>query len=130
LAFHSAECGRAISLSDEAERALTSYPWPGNVRELENAVERAVVLSGADVLTPEAFALEPLSPEVAAPHETMPIQPAVADGSLQAYLDHAAGMKIRSALTAAKGNRAETAAALGVDRTTLYRLMKRLGLEA
>jgi DNA-binding NtrC family response regulator len=31
--------------TDEARRALLSYPWPGNVRELENAIERAVVLA-------------------------------------------------------------------------------------
>jgi len=42
-------------LSDEALALLLSHPWPGNVRELENAIERAVVLTGEPVLTPTHF---------------------------------------------------------------------------
>jgi len=86
-------------------------------------IERSVVMSGAEVLTPDAFALEgniestPESEEPNEPNET-----------LQAYLDRAAVSRIRAALDAAKGNRAIAATTLGVDRTTLYRLMKRLGL--
>ncbi|MCZ7679108.1 MAG: sigma 54-interacting transcriptional regulator [Sandaracinaceae bacterium] len=39
--------------TDEAMRALVTYPWPGNVRELENAIERAVVLCPGDRVTPD-----------------------------------------------------------------------------
>ncbi|HLK86942.1 MAG TPA: sigma-54 dependent transcriptional regulator [Candidatus Binataceae bacterium] len=123
LAFYTAHAGRPITLSPEAERALLAYPWPGNVRELENVIERSVVMSGAEVLTPDAFALEgnieraPESEDAPEPNET-----------LQAYLDRAAVSRIRAALEAANGNRAIAATTLGVDRTTLYRLMKRLGL--
>ena len=45
----------APELTREAEQALLAYAWPGNVRELRNAIERAVILSGAQVLTPQAF---------------------------------------------------------------------------
>ena len=53
----------------EAMRRVLEYPWPGNVRELENAIERAFVLSGGNVikdadLPPEI--LSPLSPLSAA----------------------------------------------------------------
>src|SRR5207247_2534491 len=44
LAHHTAEAGRRLALSPEAEEVLAAHGWPGNVRELENAVERAVVL--------------------------------------------------------------------------------------
>lgn len=50
------------------------------------------------------------------------------EGTLQATLDRAATVRIKAALSAAVGNRVDAAAALGVDRTTLYRLMKRLSL--
>jgi DNA-binding NtrC family response regulator len=123
LAYYAALGGRPITLSPEAERSLVNYLWPGNVRELENVIERSVVMSGAEVLTLDAFALEgnteptPEGEEPGDPNET-----------LQAYLDRAAVSRIRAALDAAKGNRAIAAITLGVDRTTLYRLMKRLGL--
>ncbi len=42
--------GRKIRISKEALRVLEGYDWPGNVRELENVMERAVVLSGGEVI--------------------------------------------------------------------------------
>jgi len=50
------------------------------------------------------------------------------EGTLQTTLDRAAAVRIKAALAAAGGNRVEAATTLGVDRTTLYRLMKRLSL--
>src|SRR6185436_11475327 len=38
--------GRTLTISQQAMRALMAYSWPGNVRQLENAIERAVALSG------------------------------------------------------------------------------------
>jgi len=159
LIGHCADAGRPITLSPEAEQALAAYPWPGNVRELENVIERAVVMSGAEVLEPDAFALDEFpigytigeignarsasampgaaaSGSVAEPGATAPAPgPEPADavasfetGTLQDCLDRAATARIKGALAAVAGNRVEAAATLGVDRTTLYRLMKRLGL--
>jgi NtrC-family two-component system response regulator AlgB len=45
----------APELSAEAEKSLLAYAWPGNVRELRNAMERAVILWPARVLTPDAL---------------------------------------------------------------------------
>jgi DNA-binding NtrC family response regulator len=118
LARHAADAGRALAFSPEAEAALAAHAWPGNVRELENAVERAVVLCRGAVIGAEDLLLE------AAPVRST----ASLDGSLQEHLDRAAAARIRAALEAAGGQRAEAARVLGVDRTTLYRLMKRLGV--
>ena len=133
LALHSAEVGRQISLSREAEQALVSYGWAGNVRELEDAIERAVVLSGADILTPEVFMLDDNSAEAGETAETGAVSSAIATvaptgDSLQDCLDRAAVLRIKMALETANGSRAEAAVSLGIDRTTLYRLMKRLSL--
>ncbi len=150
LAFHSTDAGRPLILSPQAEEALLGYSWPGNVRELENVIERAVVMSGQETLMPEAFALddddsdedlgaglEPVSGPGAAPgsttdssHAQRAAQPAEHqdEGTLQTTLDRAAAARIKAALAAAGGNRVEAATTLGVDRTTLYRLMKRLSL--
>jgi two-component system response regulator AtoC len=45
------------TLSDEAKRALLTYSWPGNIRELSNLIERAIVMSGSEVIEPEDLAL-------------------------------------------------------------------------
>ncbi|HET9402833.1 MAG TPA: sigma 54-interacting transcriptional regulator, partial [Candidatus Acidoferrales bacterium] len=44
---------RAMRFSNQSLRLMMDYEWPGNVRELENVVERAVVLSTADVVEPD-----------------------------------------------------------------------------
>jgi DNA-binding NtrC family response regulator len=117
LAHHAAEAGRRLRFAPDAEAILAAHAWPGNVRELENAVERAVVLARGDTIGPEDLLLEER------------VTPAAAgDGTLQESLDRAAATRIRSAIASAAGNRAEAARLLGVDRTTLYRMMRRLGM--
>jgi DNA-binding NtrC family response regulator len=54
--------------------------------------------------------------------------PVQTEGTLQEFLDRAAAVRIKKAIDSAKGNRNAAATALGIDRTTLYRLMRRLGL--
>ena len=88
------------------------------MRELENAIERAVVLARGEVITPEDLLLE----------QGLAAAAASGDGTLHDAIDRATAARIRAALDAAKGHRAEAARVLGIDRTTLYRMMKRLGL--
>jgi DNA-binding NtrC family response regulator len=120
LARHAREAGRQLVFSPDAEQALQAHSWPGNVRELENAVERAVVLARESAIVPEDLLLE-----AGMPRRDVPPSP---DGSLQDVLDRAAAERIRTALEDAGGQRGEAARVLGIDRTTLYRMMKRLGL--
>ncbi len=57
-----------------------------------------------------------------------PVAEQFTEGTLQECLDRAAAIRIAAAVQAADGNRGAAASALGIDRTTLYRLMRRLGL--
>jgi DNA-binding NtrC family response regulator len=108
--------------NDEALAALQAYRWPGNVRELQNVIERAVLLSKRDVL-----GLEDLPPALAAAGPT-PVEP-VGDRSLKQALEGPERQIILEVLQSNGWNRQTTAEALGINRTTLYKKMRRLGLE-
>jgi DNA-binding NtrC family response regulator len=126
LALNAADPQRLPGFSPEAEALLVSYPWPGNVRELQNAVERALVLNDSGLLTPRDFDLPSHAPTL--PSQAAPPPAALSTETLQQHLDRAAAAHIKAALTAARGNRALAASLLNVDRSTLYRLIKKLKL--
>jgi DNA-binding NtrC family response regulator len=107
--------------SPDAMAALLGYPWPGNVRELENAIERAVVLSRKPII--EAEDLPKRSPEAGAfPGDEDVILP------LKIAIQGPEKRIIEKALARNAGNRQNTAAMLGVNRTTLFNKMKKYGL--
>ena len=108
------------TLSPEAEKSLQAYSWPGNVRELENSMERALVLMQGDQLEPENFM-------IASGQE----QPQAGSGhTLAEQLDHVTKKIVKNALQESGGVRVDAAARLGVERTTLYRLIKKYQLES
>jgi transcriptional regulator with PAS, ATPase and Fis domain len=105
--------------SPEVERFLLSHPWPGNARELENAIERGVALArGSRIELPDLLLDGESAAAAAAP----------AEEKLAGWLDRQAGERIRAVLAESGGSRAEAARRLGVDRTTLWRWMQRLGI--
>mgnify|MGYP000064522731 FL=1 len=110
---------RLAGFSAEVTDWMLGHDWPGNVRELENAVERGAVLCRGETIELEDLLLRPSTRAAAAD------EPAV----LQDALDAATVRAVRGALETANGVRNEAAAILGVDRTTLYRLMKRFGID-
>jgi DNA-binding NtrC family response regulator len=109
--------------TDEALSSLEAYGWPGNIRELQNVVERAVLLGKHDLISPGD-----LPREIAG--ATLP-RPAARAGrrTLKEALEEPERQIILEVLEAHDWNRNATADALGVNRTTLYKKMKRLGLE-
>jgi DNA-binding NtrC family response regulator len=130
--FARANAGRQPPLSgwsEDVEAHLLRHPWPGNARELENAIERGVVLARGERVELEDLLLEPSGSPEAAPGA------AAGDGaaeaapaeSLRAYLDRAGAERVREVLEACGGSKAEAARRLGIDRTTLYRLLERVG---
>jgi len=114
---------RPLSLSDDAIAWLEQQEWPGNVRELENAIERAVVLTDAEVLERGAFkAVPPLRMERASGGED------TGDGSLKSVVEAAEREAITEALRATAGNRREAAKRLGVSLRTLFYKIERYGI--
>jgi len=110
--------GRARrSLTAAAEIALLDHPWPGNIRELKHCLERACVLSSQSVLTADAF-FDKLQEE-SKPDEL---------SSLNEYLDGYERRYIQQILKTMDGRIAETSAALGISRKTLWEKMRKLKL--
>ncbi len=117
------DSGKTVhGFTDQAVAALQRYSWPGNVRELQNVIERAVLLGKSDMI-----AIEDLPPELAAAGPVS-IEP-IGTRTLKQALEGPERQIIREVLEAHNWNRHETAEALGINRTTLYKKMKRLGLE-
>ena len=122
LARTAEEVGKkSVSLGEDALAALQRYSWPGNVRELQNVVERAVLLSRG----PE-IGLEDLPLHLAA-GQPASMQP-VAGKALKDAMEAPERSIILEVLESNNWNRNATADALGINRTTLYKKMKRLGL--
>jgi DNA-binding NtrC family response regulator len=113
----------------EAMRALCDYPWPGNVRELENTIEYALAIGIDDEL-----GTADLPPEIL---DAVP-QPTPDDFRqvLQAYMNDTVPLAeiekryILSVLQQFGGNQVRAAAALGIDRSKLYRRLKQYGVMA
>ena len=119
---HSLRCKvKPKRLSDDARACLINYDWPGNVRELENAIERALVLSAADVILPEDL------PESVLERAT----PAGTSGAkYHSALKELKKQLILSALEEAGGSFTEAARILGLHPNYLHRLIRNLDLRA
>lgn len=109
-------------LSKSALDALVNYSWPGNVRELENALERAVILTPGDEISPSSLP-ERVTERVSEPlvAERTPANPTL-ESIERAY--------IMWVLQSESGNKSRAAEVLGIDPSTLYRKLSRYGVEA
>jgi PAS domain S-box-containing protein len=111
--------GRDISgLSREALAAFMDYDWPGNIRELENAIEHAFILCHGGLIELR--------------HVPDPLRSSTSSGQpfpTGATLAEIEGRVIREALARNNGRKLATARELGINKTTLWRKIKRLGLD-
>jgi len=103
-------------IPNETLDALRRHPWPGNVRELENVIQRALILSTGARLTLPPISIEP------GPQSHLK-EPETLKGKERACIARA----LQEANWVIGGPRG-AAARLGLKRTTLHSLLKRLGL--
>jgi transcriptional regulator with GAF, ATPase, and Fis domain len=145
---------RITGFSPEALAAMTRYGWPGNVRELRNAVERAIVLGDRETIQPQDLPPQvlaqaqpprtrtssPTPPLGTAISTAVPVVPAVtidpappapppAPRASARSLRELEKEGILAALAATNGNKAQAAAILEIDRSTLYKKLKDYGIE-
>jgi len=116
-------------LTPAAAKALRSHEWRGNVRELENSIERAVILTQGEVIDAGDLMLGPMAP--GGPRSGAELVPdeAMGDWPLSQFVDEMSRRHVLRVLDARQWRKQEAADALGVDRATLYRMIKRFGLE-
>ncbi len=114
---------RALRLGRDAIAALQAHDWPGNVRELRNLVERLVILcDGPDVGADDVAAVLPGARRPRADRYR-------AGATFHDLVEEAEREVILGALTAHADNVTETARALGLERSHLYKKMRALGIQ-
>jgi DNA-binding NtrC family response regulator len=119
---YGAQCERKVlGFTEQAMDLMQRYQWPGNIRELENVVERAIVLGKGEWIQVSDLP-SPLH------RQGLELLAAGEKGNLKAALKDPERRLILEALEAHNWNRQETADALGINRTTLYKKMKRYGI--
>ena len=141
------ENGRDLcKMNRDVLNTLLRYPWPGNVRELENVVERAVVLGKSDQFTED---LLPLQIRLFAQQTRGDTSEQSLEALAASLADHAIGQHsidegqiyerviheverqlIREALDHNEGIKTRTADFLGINRNTLNKKVKDLGIES
>jgi transcriptional regulator with PAS, ATPase and Fis domain len=114
--------GRGVCISGEAMELLDNYDWPGNVRELRNVIERAVILSGSDVITADDLPLEMRARQV--PMIQSEEMAMGANGSL----DELRRKQILAVLEQTGWHQGRASEILGISPSTLYRQLKSYGL--
>jgi transcriptional regulator with PAS, ATPase and Fis domain len=104
---------RPIGITADALATLQRHTWPGNVRELQNVIERAVILAKGEITVNEL------------PVTLLEQQPAESSEGVLKYREKEAIMRT---LQEFRGNRRQTAEALGISLRTLQYRIKELGL--
>jgi PAS domain S-box-containing protein len=108
------------TISQQALDVLTGYSFPGNMRELDNIIHHAHVLCRGQEIQLEHLPDHIVSPE--------PPEPAGVNGNESKRMEEIEREVILASLTRNRWSRKRTALELGIDRTTLWRKMRKMGM--
>ncbi len=117
--FNKLQKKQVRGISAEALALLMAHAWPGNIRELENVIERAFILCGDDAIDIVHLPAELTMFAAADDH----------DSNMRMAHDTLDIQAIQAALKRNNYNRLATARELGIHKTTLFRKIKKLGIE-
>jgi two-component system, NtrC family, response regulator AlgB len=124
LEFFAAQVGRRIEGFSESGRiALLRHSWPGNLRELRNSIERATILSRGTKITAEDLP-DPVS-HLSSGDDAEPGRPNIGGEHSLEEIEHAHLTRVLDWAPSLH----DAAQVLGIDKATLYRKRKRLGLD-
>ena len=116
---------RAKHFSEDSVEILQRYPWPGNVRELRNVVERVLLLSSADAISAEEVNL---ALPVARNGESVSFS-STGSGPLAQRLERFEREVLLAELRRNNHHMTNTARALGLERSHLYKKCQQLGID-
>ncbi|PVV24078.1 MAG: Fis family transcriptional regulator [gamma proteobacterium symbiont of Ctena orbiculata] len=118
---HATRMGRVTDdIDPEALAVLNDYDYPGNIRELENIIERAVTLANDRLLTTANFPQALVDRAIHVVREESGRLPTLAEREVD---------YIKYVLERSGQNRTQAAKALGIDRVSLWRKLKKYGME-
>ena len=117
--LHARGYRHGVQISAAAMRMLMDYPWPGNVRELENAIEHGLICAIDNSITEDS-----LPQDI---RHYARFEPSASHGHLSEQEKHQRTALVE-ALRKARGSRTVAASLLGIDRTTLWRRMRKYAL--
>jgi DNA-binding NtrC family response regulator len=104
-----------ITISDDAIKKLNQHNWPGNIRELSHVIERAVLLTTENVITPQVLLIDSTTE-----NQT---------GVLLQPLEQAEQQLIEKAMQVTQGNVIEAAKCLDISRNALYRRLDKFNIQ-
>lgn len=104
-----------LTLNDEANKKLRQHVWPGNIREFSHVIERAVLLSNAQEITPSKLLID--NTDVST--DSIILQP----------LEEAERQLIEKAMQVSAGQVIEAAKLLDISRNALYRRLEKFGIK-
>lgn len=117
LKKYSEKLGKEVkSVSPEAMQMLMNYDWPGNIRELENTIERAVVMTGSEQITPDDLMLPGTAKDDSGIHAGMTLQ-------------EISRILLQKTLETVDGNKTRAAEMMGVSLRWVHYKMKEWGLK-